>query len=135
MTNKSTVTALTLGFLAFTFSVLPVTTAEANCAWFTGDSCPKDLVESTRPPTTGGNHYVYCCGKPSQAKADCESKGPNRRYDLDTGACMKVISKKPEQTEEQSSSAQSEEQSSSEHSSDDSYDDHHNKKKKKRHHD
>jgi hypothetical protein len=122
MTNKTIATALTLGFLAFTLTTLPVTTAEAGCAWYTGDSCPKDLIESARPPTKG-DHYVYCCAKPSQVKADCEARGGNWHYDLDRGACVKTISKaKPEQTEEQSSS---------EHSSDDSYDDHHHKKKKK----
>jgi len=87
------------------------------------------------------NEQTGRCINPSQAKADCEGKGPNRRYDPGTGACMKTISKAKEETstreaEEQSSSEQTEEQSSSEHSSDDSYDDHHHKKKKKkRHHD
>jgi|SoiMethySBSTD1v2_1073268.scaffolds.fasta_scaffold798839_3 hypothetical protein len=126
MNHQSIAAALTLAFLAFNLSVLPVTTAEAGCAWYTGDSCPKDLIESTRPPAGGGNHYVYCCAKPSQVKADCEGKGPNYRYNLDTGSCMKVISKKSGQTEEQSSS---------EHSSDYGDDDHHHRKKNKRHHD
>jgi hypothetical protein len=29
------------------------------------------------------------CTKPSEAKANCESKGPNYSYDLDTGGCVK----------------------------------------------
>ena len=29
------------------------------------------------------------CIKPSEAKANCESKGPNYSYDLDTGGCVK----------------------------------------------
>ena len=148
MTNRSIATALAFGFLVFTLPILPATAqtcyyqASADCGpgrFFTGES--KVARDSAEIAAWGAGTQVYrCCTKPikkigkpetqaepSQAKADCEGKGPNRRYDLDTGACMKVITKKPEQTEEQSSS---------EHSSDDSYDDHHHKnKKKKRHHD
>jgi hypothetical protein len=77
------------------------------------------------------NDQTGRCIKPTQAKADCEARGPNYTYDLDTGGCVKHIG----QAETQGASEQAEEQSSSEHSSDDSYDDHHHKKKKKRHHD
>ena len=44
MMNKSIATALTFGFLAFTLSVLPVTTAEAGCAWIVRAPVPRPAV-------------------------------------------------------------------------------------------
>jgi hypothetical protein len=217
MTNKTIVTALTLGFLAFILSVLPVTTAEAECKIFY-DACDPGWSEKSRrqstatdptglltrhynvtccrtpsepyatgetkierqqreareceakgwrydeqaarcnrpinnalgkSKTTGGtvsspeeraalkaacqhqnwiwNEQTAHCKKPSQAKADCESRGTNYRYDLDTGGCIKMIARaKPEQAEEQSSSGQA---------SDENDDDHHKHKKHHHHHD
>jgi nitrite reductase/ring-hydroxylating ferredoxin subunit len=51
------------------------------------------------------NEQTGHCKKPSQAKADCEAKGANYHYDLDSGGCVKNIARHhqgaPEQAEEQ----------------------------------
>lgn len=39
------------------------------------------------------NEKTGRCRKPSQAKADCEARGSNYRYDLDTGGCVGGMSK------------------------------------------
>jgi hypothetical protein len=233
MTNKSIATALTFGFLAFTLSVLPVTTAEAGCyiqrtltgakpprcegsqSWVTTPfgvtqytCCPKAPTATpgevakavgeaqkeavgrgttTTPPscapgTTYSENEKRCvkpikvigksktgatqksggpalraacihsgwrydeqagrCIKPSQAKADCESKGSNYHYDLDSGGCVKTISKaKSQGSTEQAEDLQSQEktsddlQSQNEAQTNPSDDLQAKKKKKKRHHD
>jgi hypothetical protein len=38
--------------------------------------------------------------KPSEAKAACESKGPNYVYDLDTGGCVKQIGQAADEANE-----------------------------------
>ena len=76
------------------------------------------------------------CIKPSEAKATCEAKGSNYRYDQDTGACDKSNTKAkpekaPEQAKEQNAPKKAEEQSTSEQASDGNDDDYQPKKKKK----
>lgn len=39
------------------------------------------------------NERTGRCKKPTQAKADCEARGSNYRYDLDTGGCVGGMSK------------------------------------------
>ena len=39
------------------------------------------------------NEKTGRCKKPTQAKADCEARGSNYRYDLDTGGCVGGMSK------------------------------------------
>jgi hypothetical protein len=51
MTNKSIATALTFGFLAFTLSVLPVTTAEAGCYI-------QRTLTGAKPPRCEGNNTL-----------------------------------------------------------------------------
>jgi hypothetical protein len=62
MTNKSIATALTLGFLAFTLSLLPVTTAEARCQEMV-NVCPEGWkLMGSRPSTINpGTNDVTCC--------------------------------------------------------------------------
>ena len=63
MTNQSIAAALTLGFLVFTLSILPVTTAEAECQTLSGKlplSCPPgwESVAFNRIEDQG---MIECC--------------------------------------------------------------------------
>jgi hypothetical protein len=89
--KKSIVTALTLGFLAFTLSVLPVTTAEANCVVRENGCWPKEVIASIR-----GN-VVTCCIVKDVARDEvfhaCQRRGPRYRYDPKTNTCVNVQTK------------------------------------------
>ena len=104
MTNKSIATALTLGFLAFTLSTLPVTTAEAGCTQHLAD-CPKGSQETARTHLPVGD-ILTCCSTPSEPYAtgeteserqqreakECAAMGPSYRYDPQkTPRCSKPI--------------------------------------------
>src|SRR5688572_14465130 len=78
--TKGLVTALTFGFLASTLSVLPISTAEAECQDL-GPSyapiCPQGYVESNRArvsPTGKTSLWRYtCCTTPSESYATGET--------------------------------------------------------------
>jgi hypothetical protein len=94
MTNKSIVTALTFSFLAFTLSVLPVTTAEADCVKRTMSwqhHCLPGETESSRDCVEPDcRFYVFtCCTTPSEPyakggyKEDSTETPPSRDPALD----------------------------------------------------
>jgi hypothetical protein len=56
MTTRSIFTALALGFFAFTLSVLPITPAQAACAWKKGCQ-PNETNHGGLPATP----WVVCC--------------------------------------------------------------------------
>ena len=84
MTNKSIVTALTFGFLAFTVMALPVATAVAKCTTFDFSSdkpgertCPKGWIEMNRTHI-GKSAAVECCTTPSEPYATGETVSVGR---------------------------------------------------------
>jgi hypothetical protein len=83
MTNQSIATALPLGFLAFTLSVLPVTTAEAECYW--AAQCREGDLETGRVTRFGtgilGGKELRseCCTTPSEPYATGETESERQK--------------------------------------------------------
>jgi hypothetical protein len=83
MTNQSIATALPLGLLAFTLSVLPVTTAEAECYW--AAQCREGDRETGRVTRFGtgilGGKELRseCCTTPSEPYATGETESERQK--------------------------------------------------------
>ena len=60
--------AVALGFVSFTLSVLPVTTAEAECVLRIGKACHKGEVQARSLLETGKVKRL-CCTTPSEPSA------------------------------------------------------------------
>jgi|GEM_PF-2956506 len=108
MAKQRIAITLASGFLAFAFSTLSVTTAEAKCQWIR-NSCPSDWTDTgeVKKIERGGaglglgghENYTRCCTTPSNpyatgetateraARFDCEGQG--KQYDPATGSCNK----------------------------------------------
>ena len=94
MTTKTLVAALALSLLAFTLSILPVTTAEAGCRQ-TENYCGRwHEVEASREQV--GSKVVVTCCTVQDVEQDarlhaCERRG--QKYNPETGRCIKNIGK------------------------------------------
>ena len=85
MTRKNIATALTLGFLAFTLSVLPVTTADAKCIQEIGSCLAGYSMKGDLGCDAGGmtgeieRCLVICCTTPSEPSATGESESERQQ--------------------------------------------------------